>query len=71
MARLGAVIWATTFMHLDKMFFDVTGKHLATGMAVMVKLNANFHEQYGLKAVINDIDPSYTLGDMERIRREM
>ena len=70
-ARLGAVIWATTFMHLDKMFFDVTGKHLASGMAVMVKLNANFHEQYGLKAVINDIDPSYTLGDMERIRREI
>lgn len=70
-ARLGAVIWANTFEWIDEKFLKVTGKQLATGMKVLVKVNASFHEQYGLKAVINDIDPKYTLGDMERIRQEI
>lgn len=63
-ARLGAVIWANTFAGLNHKFVTATGKPLASGMKVLIRVNANFHEQYGLKAVINDIDPSYTLGDM-------
>lgn len=70
-AKLEAVIWANTFARLDAQFFEVTGKHLASGMKVMVNVNANFHEQYGLKAVINGINPEFTLGDMERIRQEI
>ena len=70
-ARLGAVIWANTFASLDANFFAVTGNHLGSGMKVMVKVSANFHEQYGLKATINDINAEFTLGDMERIRREI
>lgn len=70
-ARLGAVIWASTFAHLDDVFYRKTGKHLASSMKVMVRVNANFHEQYGLKAVITDINPEFTLGDMERLKREI
>ena len=70
-ARLGAVIWASTFARLNAYFANTTGKQLSSAMKVMVKVNTNFHEMYGLKAVINDINPEYTLGDMERIRREI
>ena len=70
-ARLGAVIWASNFAELNDYFLEKTGSYLKSAMSVMVKVNATFHEQYGLKAVITDIDPSYTLGDMERIRREI
>ncbi len=70
-AKLGAVIWANTFARLDAYFFQVTGKHLASAMKVMVNVNANFHEQFGLKAVINGINPEFTLGDMARIRLEI
>ena len=70
-ARLGAVIWTSTFARLNSYFLEKTGSNLKTAMSVMVKVNATFHEQYGLKAVITDINPSYTLGDMERIRREI
>ncbi len=70
-AKLGAVIWASTFAKLNAKFIAATGKSIGNAMKVMVKVGANFHEQYGLKALINDIDPSYTLGDMERIRREI
>lgn len=70
-ARLNAVIWANTYVQLAHYFKRETGKDLASNMKVMVKVTANFHEQYGLKAMIDDIDPKYTLGDMERIKREI
>lgn len=70
-AKLGAVIWASTFSMLNAKFYAVTGKQLSTGMKVMVKVNANFHEQFGLKAVINDVNPEFTLGDIQRIRKEI
>ena len=36
-----------------------------------LRLSVNFHEQFGISLIISDIDPSYTLGDMERRRREI
>ncbi len=70
-ARVGAVIWANTFASLSARFQSVTGNSFGTGMKVMVRVNANFHEQYGLKLIITDINPEFTLGDMERQRREI
>lgn len=70
-ARCGAVIWASTFSHLNFRFKEVTGQDLASGMKVLVKVSANYHELYGLKATIDDINPQYTLGDMARLRAEI
>ena len=70
-ARVGAVIWANTFASLSARFQSVTGNSFGTGMKVMVRVNANFHEQYGLKLIITDFNPEFTLGDMERQRREI
>ncbi|MBR1726829.1 MAG: exodeoxyribonuclease VII large subunit [Muribaculaceae bacterium] len=70
-AKVSAVIWANTFASLNARFQAVTGANFATGMKVMVRVNANFHEQYGLKLVVTDINPEFTIGDMERQRREI
>ena len=70
-ARLGAVIWASAFSALAARFQAVTGSTFGTGMKVMVRVNATFHEQYGLKLVITDINPEFTLGDMARQRMEI
>lgn len=70
-ARLGAVIWASTYYALAAKFKDATGQDFANGMKVMVCITVNFHGQYGMKAVIGDIDPNYTLGDMARLRKEI
>jgi len=40
-------------------------------MKVLVNVSASFHRLYGIKVVINDIDPSYTMGDMVRQRQEI
>lgn len=70
-AKLGAVMWARDYATLDKKFADATGTRIASNMKVMVKVTANFHELYGLKLMISDINPEFTLGDMARLRREI
>ena len=70
-AKVQAVVWANVFAALNAQFTSVTGQAFASGMKVMVKVSANFHEQYGLKLVISDINPEFTLGDMARQRREI
>lgn len=70
-ARLSAAIWANRYSKIYYDFQQATGQTLATGMKVMVNVTATFHRQYGMKAIINDIDPNYTLGDMARQRQEI
>ena len=70
-AKLNAVIWGSNYPQLMAKFMAATGAELKTGMKVMVRVSASYHSQYGFKAVINDIDPSYTMGDMARQRLEI
>lgn len=70
-ARMRAMIWRGTLDVLRRKMLDATGNDIRSGMKMLVRGSANHHEVYGLSFVISDIDPSYTLGDMERIRREI
>ena len=70
-AKAGAVMWAGTYRMLYHQFLNATGQPMANGMKVMVKVTATYHKHYGFRLVINEIDPSYTMGDMERQRREI
>lgn len=70
-AKIRATIWQSRFNYIRQKFFSATGRDIATGMKVMLNGAASHHQLYGLSFNINDIDPSYTLGDMERLRREI
>ena len=70
-AKARAMIWANTFAMLRPKFYAATGRDISTGMKVLVRGSANHHNLYGLSFTISDIDPSYTMGDLERLRREI
>lgn len=71
-ARMRGTIWANNFLYKIKPKFEqTTGQKFKSGLKVMLYGSASFHEQYGLSFNITDIDPSFTIGDMERIRREI
>ncbi len=70
-AKIGGIIWSSIYGVLNHKFSRATGQSLATGMKVLVNVSANFHRQFGIKAIVNDIDPSYTIGDMARQRKEI
>lgn len=67
-ARASAKCWRSTWCLLQPHFERVTGQPLAKGMKVLLKVYPQFHENYGFSWIVTDIDPSYTLGDMQRKR---
>ena len=70
-AKARGVIWSNTFTLLKSYFERETGQSFSSGMKVLVKVNADFHELYGYSLTVTDIDPSFTIGDMVRRRREI
>lgn len=70
-ARSRAMIWAQNFRMLKAYFESTTGQPLTTGLKILVKITVQFQEVFGLSLIINDIDPSYTMGDLALKRREV
>lgn len=62
-AKMRAMIWASTFHMLKAYFESSTGQAFASGLKVLVQVSISFHEVFGLSLVVHDIDPAYTLGD--------
>lgn len=70
-AKAQARCWASKWMIVRPYFERTTGQRLHAGMKVLLKVKAQFHEAYGFSWIVNDIDPTYTLGDMARKRQEI
>ena len=70
-ARARGVIWAKKYYFLKPLFESVTGESLREGFKVLLKVTVEYHEIYGLSLVINDIDPSYTIGEMAVRRKQI
>jgi exodeoxyribonuclease VII large subunit len=69
-AEARAVIWRNNYTQIDAMFREATGSPLSSGIGVLVRVIVTYHEIYGFSLQIIDLDPNYTLGDVERRRRE-
>lgn len=70
-AKARGVAWARTYNMIAPLFERATGERLRAGMKVRVLVSIEFHELYGYSLTIQDIDPTYTLGDMAQRRREI
>jgi exodeoxyribonuclease VII large subunit len=70
LSKARATIWRGQSEKLGEKFFKATAARLTDGMKVLVLVQPQFKGQYGLSLNITDIDPAFTLGDMEaRLRR--
>ncbi len=65
-AQARAVIWRSQYAMLSAYFESQTGSRLTAGMKILAKVTVSYHELYGLSLQITDLDPSYTLGEVER-----
>ena len=70
-AQTKATIWAYEYRKLSHKFQASTNESIRPGMKIMFLAVVNFHEVYGLSLNIKDIDPTYTLGEMARKRKEV
>ena len=69
-AQARAVVWRSHYPRISGYFEAETGQRLASGIRILAKVLVTYHELYGFSLQITDIDPSYTLGDMERQRQQ-
>lgn len=70
-ARASAKCWKNRWNALRPKFEHATGQPLHAGLKVLLCVTANFHEAYGFSWIVQDLDPTYTLGDMARKRMEI
>ncbi|MBL4608308.1 MAG: exodeoxyribonuclease VII large subunit, partial [Pseudomonadales bacterium] len=74
-SKCSAIIYSGKANSLQAKFKASIGCELSASMKVLVQVTASFHKEYGFSLVVQDIDPAYTLGDMQQqielIRRQL
>lgn len=71
LAKARGTIWSNVFRLLKPYFEEATGQAFTSGIKVLVLVTVSFHELYGYSLTVQDIDPTYTLGDLAHRRREI
>lgn len=70
-ARGQAVLWNGAFRVLQKKRGLELDALLREGMEVLMLAKVDYHERYGLKLIVEDFDPAYSIGKLELKRREI
>lgn len=71
LAKARGMIWNHVYRLIRPYFEGSTGQAFSSGIKVQVKVSVQFHELYGYSLTVLDIDPTYTVGDLIRKRREI
>ncbi len=69
-AKARGVVWSSTYRMLKPYFQSTAGVPLSKGLNVLIKVQASFSSVYGLSLNILDIDPSFTVGELELKRQQ-
>lgn len=69
-AQMGATLFARTFQAINAHFLKVLNEPLKDGINALLHVKIQYSPLYGLSLNVLDIDPTYTLGELERERLE-
>lgn len=69
-AKAKAIVWKNNYLLLSSFFREASGKELCPGITILARARINYSELYGLSLIIDDIDPSVTLGEAELRKRQ-
>jgi exodeoxyribonuclease VII large subunit len=69
-AQMRSTIWSDDYIRINKKFLSVLNEPLKDGIKILFQATVNFEPTFGLSLHITDIDPAYTLGDLEREKHE-
>lgn len=68
-AKSSAIIWSSKYRFIAPYFESVTGSPLKEGLVILVQVQVNFSELYGMSLIIDDINPEFSLGEKEQERQ--
>lgn len=69
-AKVRGNLWESVASRVIPKFKASTGQPPQEGMELMLLVQVDMHLQYGISLTIYDINPDYTLGNLERKRKE-
>ncbi len=69
-AQISAILWKGDYQRVNVNFHRVLKEPLKDGIKILFSTTINFDPKYGLTLQINDIDPSFTLGDLEKEKQD-
>ena len=69
-AQVKGTLWSSRYEEINSRFIHVTKEPLKDGVNIMLRAQVNFDPVHGLSLNILEIDPSFTLGDLEREKQE-
>lgn len=64
-AQVKCTLWKDDYIHINDNFLTVLKEPLKDGIKILFLANISFDPVHGLSVRIIDIDPAYTLGDLE------
>lgn len=70
LAKARAVIWSSSYKVLKPFFETSTGSSLQEGMHLLMRVQVQYSNLYGLSLIVNDIDPSFTVGELELLKQK-
>lgn len=70
-ARIRCNIWQWNWRMIAEKFQKATGQSIAQGLTVQLLVQVDYHELYSLSISAVDIDPTYTLGSLQRRRLQI
>lgn len=68
-AQADAVVWNRTFNRLRRKHGKAINAILQAGLATQLKVKLDFHERFGLKLIVEEVDVAYTVGQLALKRR--
>ncbi len=69
-AQAAAIVWQRQYRQLRLQLGPAIDEALREGREVRLQVRVEFHERYGLKLIVLDADPAYTIGRLELQRRQ-
>jgi exodeoxyribonuclease VII large subunit len=65
-AQLNGSIWKQHLQRIEKIFIDQVQEPLKDGIQVLMLVRVQFNPTFGLSLQIQDIDPAFTLGHLQK-----
>ena len=69
-AQIRATLWKSDYRRINSLFIKTLNEPLKDGIKLLFQAKISFDSLHGITLQIIDIDPDYTLGDLEREKQE-
>ena len=69
-AQIKATLWKSDFLRINNNFLEVLKEPVKDGIKILFLASITFDPSHGLSLRIHDMDPSFSLGELEREKQQ-